>query len=940
MTVKPLSEKARALLDKEDGPTQKLLKDGSTYSNKKVDSNILGENVEIHKTCGEKLLAPTEEFGANQNESLTGDSMPQFVSFQSAGGKKIAISEKATMKAQQLMAEVSMEQDITRTVNEKSYRDDSRSNLKDSTKVSDGFKPFKAPKPASSTNRKNCEQSLLNNVNTKDDFTDAVTKSDEANGKSGDEFSGSLDGLTSTQIAKVFLETDDDMAWTQIQSQRSIEDDTSNGEIKIKEEPRPSELFGNNSGLLHATTVVDEPRSSSEPREEVISNVKKVETDEGVDKPEKGHTENRINSSGEDLAVVISHSDIACENHSQWDPLEVNDSLIRLTDDPSRNDVSNQAKIEDVEEEIGMQLDPKLEQGVDEARNCNANSLLNTSVKSPSFVTASGYAIMIQDELYGAAKELFSDINDDRECGEPIPLSPEEQGVCNTVETHENELSTKEYEERKIESEELSKSKYDGSTRKKTFEVGFCGFQTAEGQKVSVSEESLKKIQADHILGDSSEKCLNAIQPEIYGGDAIVGFQTARGEKVKISKELLAKVKGIFEEPCGTGDMDICSRKTGDEGEKNLVDPDYSSTKNKSFVSFETTTGRNVGISEINIENVSKKDTQLFDDTQKQETDFANKEFAGFSTASGRKVSVSEEALKQVEGMFSTEENEGCNVHMKAVNAPSVSFVTNNTVGFTGFQTAGGSKVTVAPESLERTKNLFSDVCPQEKNYAMKETNDVSKESNNMRINKGFQTASGSAVTVSKANFEKAQNLLVHNEDITPIFDGITSGSGKKIAVSDAALLKVKAVSQKYDDNVVAPVKSFTGFQTAGGSAVTVSEKALQQAAKFHESVREFEVPDLPEACHREQFAKCPDIKTDISATNSEITFTNVSTEAVKGFTGFQTGRGQKVSVSKEALKKARTIITENDKCEDVEGDEQKETHFDIETEAKESTRV
>ena len=161
-----------------------------------------------------------------------------------------------------------------------------------------GLKPFKAPKPASSTNRKNSEQSLLNNFNTKDDFTNEVTKSYEANGKSGDEFSGSLDGLTSTQIAKVFLETDDDMAWTQIQSHRSIEDDTSNGEIKIKEEPRPSELFGNNSGLLHATTVVDEPRSSSEPREEVISNVKKVETGEGVDKLEKGHTENRINSSG------------------------------------------------------------------------------------------------------------------------------------------------------------------------------------------------------------------------------------------------------------------------------------------------------------------------------------------------------------------------------------------------------------------------------------------------------------------------------------------------------------------------------------------------------------------------------------------------------------------------------------------------------------------
>ena len=142
--VTPSSEKAKALLDKEDGPTQKLLKDGSTSSNKRADSTTLGENVVIHKTCRKKLLAPTEEFGANLNENLTGDSIPQFVSFQSVGSKEIAISEKATMKARQLMAEVSMEQDITRTAYEKSYRDDSRSNLKDSTKVSDGFKTFQS----------------------------------------------------------------------------------------------------------------------------------------------------------------------------------------------------------------------------------------------------------------------------------------------------------------------------------------------------------------------------------------------------------------------------------------------------------------------------------------------------------------------------------------------------------------------------------------------------------------------------------------------------------------------------------------------------------------------------------------------------------------------------------------------------------------------------
>ena len=952
ISVKPVSEKAKAFLDKEDEPTQNLVKDGSTCSSKKGDCTISGENAEVHKIHAEKLHASKEEFGVKQKESLTGGNIPQFVSFQSAGGKKIPISEKATLKAQQLMAEVSVEHDISITADAKLYRNDNKSNLKDGIKVSDGFRPFKVPKPASST-RKNCDQSLLNNVNTKDNFTNTVGKTCEANRESGrGEFSDSLDGLTSTQMVEVFLETDDDIAWTQISSHRSIEDDTSDGEIKFREEPRPTEL-----------NVADEPGPSCESREEVSSNMNKVETKEGG-KPKKDQIENRINSSGAGSTGVTSNIGIGFENDSQWGPLEANDSLIRLTDDPTRSDVRNQAKIEDVEDEIGMQLDPKFEQDMEASRNDDANSLLNTSVKSPSFVTASGYAIMIQDESYGAAKQLFSDMNDDRECGEPIPLSPEEPG--NTVKTCENELSTKEFEEKKIEGEELNKSKYGGSNREDTLEVGFCGFQTAGGQKVSVSEESLKIIKVDHTFCDSNENSLNAIRPKICDGDAIIGFQTARGKRVKISKESLAKVKDIFEEPYGSGDVRRCSRKTGDE-EENLVDTGCRSTKSQSFVDFETATGRNVGVSEINQENVSEKDTKPFDDTEKQEADFANKKFEGFSTASGRKVSVSEEALKRVEGMFTMTENEECNVHMKAMNVPSVPLVVNDAVGFTGFQTAGGNKVTVAQESLDKTKNLFRDVSPivedrhilvggtnvsflpddsgdkignVSENCATKETNEVSRESNNIQIYKGFQTASGSVVTVSKAILERTQNLLAHDkEDNTPaapIFDGFTSASGKKIAVSDASLLNVKAVSQKYDHNAVVPVKSFTGFQTAGGSAVTVSENALQQAAKFHESVAEFEVSGLTEACHRDQ---CQDLQTDLSSTNSKITFSNVSTKALNSFTGFQTGRGQKVSVSEEALKKTR-ILTENDKYEDVGGDEQIETHFDIETEAKESTEV
>ena len=81
-----------------------------------------------------------------------------------------------------------------------------------------------------------------------------------------------------------------------------------------------------------------------------------------------------------------------------------------------------------------------------------------------------------------------------------------------------------------------------------------------------------------------------------------------------------------------------------------------------------------------------------------------------------------------------------------------------------------------------------------------------------------------------------------------------------------------------------------------------------------------------------------PDVKTD--STNSGVLFNNGSTNPQESFQGFQTARGRKVSVSEEAVKKAKNLLTVQSSIENRYGDGRSESQIDIETETKESTKV
>ena len=342
--------------------SEKHSKQGS-FLTANVETGGTEEGIKLHAKA-EKLVAENKREGAIN--------IPKFVSFQSAGGKEIVISETSALKAQRLMEEIAQEKDSHLDV-------ESNSSASDQKHENFGGKPFETPKQISPSKVNSIEPLMVKHCNI-------LTLKEEQT-----DLNDHLDGLTSTQIA-VLIETDDDMAWTQIPNQGDVKDNATGGESELRNQT--------------CSNVADRP----EGKISVIG------------------SEN--NDSKRELSALIS----GIGNHesdSQWGPFELNESLIRLTD----SHMKEQTEIK--EEETSVLFDPELRPDM-EAGDCNTTCLLNTSKNCHEFITASGYAIPVQEQSLGAARILLSELDDDRQCGEPILLSPPETGVSTREEAEEH----------------------------------------------------------------------------------------------------------------------------------------------------------------------------------------------------------------------------------------------------------------------------------------------------------------------------------------------------------------------------------------------------------------------------------------------------------------------------------------------------------------------
>jgi hypothetical protein len=382
----------------------------------------------------------------------------------------------------------------------------------------------------------------------------------------------------------------------------------------------------------------------------------------------------------------------------------------------------------------------------------------------------------------------------------------------------------------------------------------FSGFATAEGKKVSIFKESISIKQVKSSFTDN----LSEARAGNRDVSTCTGFSTAAGKKVSISEEAIAKAKAFFDDKLPealSGHSEV---------------PDASRVR--SIMGFATAGGKKVHISEEAI----VKAKALFEDKLPVAPPAVNCEVSaqtGFATAAGKKVSISKEAIAKAKALFHNKLPEGLSGHSEV---PDSSCNTS----FKGFATAGGKKVSISEEAIAKARALLEDKLP-------------AANAGNCAVpaQTGFTTAAGKKVSTSEEAIARAKALFEDKLPVAPAgncgvasLTGFATASGKKFSISEEAIVKAKAL---FDDGLPEALPgdsefpdssrntSFVGFATAGGKKVSISEEAIAKAKTLFDK--------LPvDPANTSEFASC---------------------------TGFATAAGKKVSISKEAIFKAKDFL-------------------------------
>ncbi|XP_069046248.1 breast cancer type 2 susceptibility protein isoform X2 [Lepisosteus oculatus] len=421
-----------------------------------------------------------------------------------------------------------------------------------------------------------------------------------------------------------------------------------------------------------------------------------------------------------------------------------------------------------------------------------------------------------------------------------------------------------------------------------------CGFRTARGNKVSVSEKALQ--EARNLLNEFNEientkRDVKATSSaENLQVKSSCGFSTASGTRIPVSEKALQKAKTVLKEYDDTPDSDVSAEIKGETVKiKNSV-----AQKNIEKVScgFSTAGGKKVSVSEKALQE-ARNLLNEFNEIENTNSDVKAtssaenlqvKSSCGFSTASGTRISVSEKALQKAKTVLNEyDDSPGSDLYAKCkgkIVEPNCNTVQKNLENFSfGFSTAGGKKVSVSEKALQEARswlNEFNDI--ENANSDVKATS--SAENLQVKSSCGFSTASGTRIPVSEKGLQKAKTVLKEYDD-TP-----DSNVGAEIK-GETVEFKNSVAQKKLE-------KFSCGFSTASGNKVSVSEKALQEARNLLNNIDEIENTK-------------PDVKATSSAENLQ----------VKSSCGFSTASGTRIPVSEKGLQKAKTVLKEYDDTPD-----------------------
>ncbi|XP_043225533.1 breast cancer type 2 susceptibility protein-like [Amphibalanus amphitrite] len=394
-----------------------------------------------------------------------------------------------------------------------------------------------------------------------------------------------------------------------------------------------------------------------------------------------------------------------------------------------------------------------------------------------------------------------------------------------------------------------------------------CGFSTASGKPVKVSDAALEKAKS--FLDEDVSQSLKA--RSVTESHPVVGFATASGKSVKVSDAALKKAKAMLD-----SEYDVSLKV------ENVAKPHAERP-----VGFATASGKSVRVSDAALKKAKALLDSECDATLKVDNvaEPQTKHPVGFATASGKSVKVSDAALKKAKAMLDSE----CDVSLNVDNAAD-----SHAERPVGFATASGKSVRVSDAALKKAKAMLDSDCD-----ASLKMNSVAEPQTKHPV--GFATASGKSVKVSDSALKKAKAMLDSECDASLNVDnvaephvgrpcqpnvGFATASGKSVTVSDAALKRAKAIldSVANDDESLKPDNN---AESRLGNPVTIAGTSGGS------------VKTLPNVRNVETI--CDDDET----MPSESAFQ----EHRRPHGGFSTAGGRPVEVSKVALKNAKAVL-------------------------------
>ena len=413
---------------------------------------------------------------------------------------------------------------------------------------------------------------------------------------------------------------------------------------------------------------------------------------------------------------------------------------------------------------------------------------------------------------------------------------------------------------------------------------GYGGFHTASGKSVVVDESSLKKAkelwETHTVIHDDFD--VVDIDPEVMfkDKDALNMSKSSINQTKILNKNSLKNGKSSYEES---------------QTLKTNVNENGFACSFDALSKFQTASGKCVKIKESSL----LVTTEMWTKTMRDDNLKVNNESDELTKDDIKNVIQDSQSL--MEKIPEVEQCEKINDHL----------VEDRTLGFGGFQTASNKNVSISEKALLKGEEVWKNSSMDDSLPSTSAMYDrTGEKSNPMKFN-GFQTASGKTVSISEKALLEGKKLWLNSstDDICPStsgmndkemeksdpmkFNGFQTASGRSVTVSEKALLEGKKLWINSSTDDILPITSamndkeeeksnpmkFSGFQTASGKTVEVDDKSVTEARKLWNSAEE-KCDSLPHSVLEDLFD--PDNFSSQTSTNDKMVTVN-SEENTKG---------------------------------------------------------